>query len=305
MVSSTSPGARSRRLRALRLRLTFFLCIAASFTASTAVAESPQQQEQCAAAAVRAQNLKDSAKYKAARTELVACGREACSATIRRDCMRWLVEVNEASPSIVVRARDEKNNDISSVRLIVDGETLSETIDGKSIFVDPGPHTIRGELMTGSRVARPEARAAEERVIIQTGEKNRLIELRFSASSTPSATATTVSSTSSGGVGPLPWLLGGIGVAGLGAAGILAGLGLSDRSDVEAKPCAATSTCSQSDIDRVHTKLLAADITAGVSLVFIGAAVYLALTAPPRAARPASSSAWRHSIGWRYLTFSF
>jgi len=243
--------------------------------------------QQCASAAGRAQELRDTGKYKAARQELVACGREECPSAIRRDCLGWLNEVNQSSPTIVVRARDAQNADLADVKVTVDGDVVTEKLDGKAILIDPGPHVIRGQIA--------DADAVEQRVIIQTGEKNRLIEISFARSASQrqgcrqEADCERGSACRNGSCQPsdnrtpektsvAPWIVGGVGVVSLGAAAYFAASGLADRGDLKSQPCATTSTCPQGDVDRINTKLVIADVTAGVGLVAMGIATYLFLT---------------------------
>src|SRR4051794_29874474 len=66
----------------------------------------------CAAAAERAQALRGSAKLRAALTELLACSQPRCPAIVREDCVKWVSEVQEQMPTIVVRAHDARGRDV-------------------------------------------------------------------------------------------------------------------------------------------------------------------------------------------------
>jgi hypothetical protein len=70
-------------------------------------------------------------------------------------------------------------------------------------------------------------------------------------------------------------VLGGGGLAALGAA---AYLWISVRSDLDkivAEPCAAARRCSASDVTSVRTRLIVGDVLAGVGLAAIGAGVWI------------------------------
>lgn len=246
-----------------------------------ATANAAADVQQCAGAAERAQQFRDDGKYRSARAELLTCGREECPAMVRRDCMQWLNEVNQASPSVVVRAKDAAGADLGDVQVTIDGEVATDRIDGKPILVDPGPHVVGGRA--------PGLPAVEQNVIIQAGEKNRLIELRFATGNAPSDAPSAPPTSRGSTYGAAPWIIGGLGVASLAVAGTFAALGLSERSDLRLQPCASTATCSPSDVDSVHTKFLVADISAGVGIVALGVATFLFLTSGPKgdaAARP-------------------
>jgi hypothetical protein len=239
----------------------------------------------CVAAAERFQQERDDHKYRAARADLAICGREDCPPTVRGDCVRWLLELDAAFPTVVVRVRDAAGADVDDARVEIDGAVASARADGTPISLDPGPHVIRARAVhQGTRET-----TTEQRIVIQTGEKNRIVELQLGGGR-PGPTPPSPRSTSgvsagregSGtGLGVLPWFMGGAGVVALGAGGVFAAVGLQGRADLRNDPCAAGRTCSQVDVDRVDRQLLFADIGIGIGLIAIGVATYL-LLAPPQ-----------------------
>ena len=44
---------------------------------------------------------------------------------------------------MAVHARDAKGEDLTEVRLTIDGETVAERLDGRALTLDPGTHTFR------------------------------------------------------------------------------------------------------------------------------------------------------------------
>lgn len=264
------------RRRLLPRRAVAILAVVGTSTCTISTSSSALAAEvsRCVEAAGRAQELRDSGAYKAARAQLVICGREECPAAIRRDCVSWLLDVNKASPTIVVRAKDSENRDREDVRVTVDGEVVAERLDGRPIYLDPGPHVIHGTMPSGAGSSK--THPFEEKVIIQTGEKNRLIEMSFGTRAPIDGTTPPTPGTNA-----LPWVIGGVGVLSVATSITFLALGFSERSDLQSASCAQNSTCPQSDIDAVHTKLLIGDIAAGVGVVGLGLATYLFLTRPP------------------------
>jgi hypothetical protein len=223
----------------------------------------------CVAAAERFQQERDEHKYRAARVDLAICGREDCPATVRSDCVHWLLELDSAVPTLVVRVRDPAGVELDDAEVAIDGEVVSERTDGKPIFVDPGSHVVRVRARGGA--------VKEQRLVVQTGEKNRIVELRFGGASAANSGAKSGDAMTERRSGALPWVLGAGGILALGAGGVFAAVALSDRSDLRAQPCAATATCSRGDVDRVNRELLFADIGIGVGIVALGIAAYLFL----------------------------
>jgi hypothetical protein len=227
---------------------------------------SADDKQVCLDASSQGQQLRDDGKYRAARAQLVVCAREVCPAVVKRDCTQWLGEVDQTVPTVVVRARDSKG-DLAEVRVLVDGQTLLEKLDGKPAAIDPGEHVFRYEAQGHPPV--------EEHVVVRVGERNRLLDVQFGGA----AGAVRVDGDSAKSSGPpvLAWILGGVAVLAFGSEAYFGITGLNDRSDLRAQPCAQTSTCSASDVDAIRTKFLIADVSLGVGIVSAGVAAYLFL----------------------------
>ncbi len=78
-------------------------------------------------------------------------------------------------------------------------------------------------------------------------------------------------------VPPAAYVLGAVGIAGLATFGTLAALGRNQQSDLE-RSC--SPACSPSQVRRMKTKFLIADIGLAVGAVSLGAAGYLVLSRP-------------------------
>jgi hypothetical protein len=109
----------------------------------------------------------------AARDKLRYCAGEACPELLRNRCLQWLREVQRELPSIIVVAKDPRGRDTSDVRLEIDGELVTERLDGLPVLVDPGEHTLRLRYRDLPPV--------ERKLLIRQGKKNREVVVRFSA----------------------------------------------------------------------------------------------------------------------------
>jgi hypothetical protein len=270
--------------------------------ATIAVAHVAQadDKQQCLTASDQGQQLRDDGKYRRAREAFATCSRDVCPALVRRDCVKWLADLEASSPSVVVSAKDDKSSDLVNVTVQVDGAPLVSKLDGKPTLVDPGPHVFHFEAAGFPPV--------EQHVVVHAGEKSRLLTVQFGTPSSsspapgPGATPPSASDTS-GGTSPAEgtpppggetppaagsssgtrisaWAFAGVALVAFGTEAYFGLSGLSDRSNLESDPCAKTSSCQQSSVDSIRTKFTVADIALGVGLVSAGLSAYLFLTSP-------------------------
>ena len=246
----------------LSLSLSFTLLVAAP--APTASAAPKKAQQHCITAAESGQQLRTSGRLHEARKSFGLCTASTCPAVIRRDCGRWVDELEALIPTISVKLVDGAGNEVAEGRVIMDGEPFSRSADGHATAIDPGPHRFSWLRDEGSNV--------EEQFLVREGEHNRVLSLRAPPVTVgpppPPATSEARSP------GPLPWIVGGTGVALATVGGIFWAVGLNDRSTLSST-CAASHTCVQSDVEASHTKLVVGDVLLGVGLVAVLGAVYL------------------------------
>jgi len=128
-------------------------------------------KQACVAASEKAQRYRLDGKLGDAQRELLVCSRDTCPSVVRSDCNVWLNEVNNLMPSIVVGAKDEDGADLVDVRVFLDGQKVLGRLDGKSMPVPTGEHTVRLE--------RDGAQPLEQKVLIREGEKARAISFQW------------------------------------------------------------------------------------------------------------------------------
>jgi len=270
-------------------RAAVLLAVVAMAALSTAHARADDKQ-QCLAASDQGQQMRDDGKYRRAREAFAACARDACPALVRRDCVKWLADLEQSSPSIVVGAKDDRGTDLVDVTVLVDGATLVTKLDGKPMLVDPGAHVLRFETTGFPRV--------EQHVMVHAGEKSRLLVVQFGTPAPPAPALATPAATSSPAApaqrdtGPTPqgtrtsaWVFGGLAVVAFGTEAYFGLTGLSDRSNLKGQPCAQTASCPQSSVDSIRTKFTVADIALGVGIASTAISAYLFL-APPSETTP-------------------
>lgn len=265
-----------------RLRLGFLVLLGLAPMTRTAAAD---VADRCAATAESAQRLRDANHLKQALEQLEECSAQACPGVVRRDCMRWLDEVKALEPTIAIRALDSRGQDVQGAIVAVDGQPFAAQIDGTARGIDPGPHHVKVTATSGA--------IAEADVVIATGEKARVVELRFAtplrsdgaaepiASPQPLLAGPAPSGESTTSHGPPPvlgYVLLGVSIVGLAVGGIAEGTGISDWQS-QRDGCARTSSCPPSDVDWAHTRLwYVAPAGFAVGLLSGAAAAWILLT---------------------------
>jgi hypothetical protein len=210
-------------------------------------------KDQCVDANTKAQALRRDGNLAAARDQLLMCGDVHCPGIVREDCAQRLDELERAQPTVVFDAKDSVGNDVSIVRVTIDGHALTEKLDGRALAVDPGAHVFAFEVAGQPIVTR--------RIVLHEGEKSRrehiLVEtapptpVTVIPQSSPSATPITApqqpleTPVDSGPSGrkPLGIVLGGAGIAGI-AVGSIFGVLTIVSSNNSKSECLSPTNCT-------------------------------------------------------------
>jgi hypothetical protein len=236
----------------------------------------------CVGAAEEGQRFRKEGHLVSARGQLLVCASLECPAVVSQDCTGWLGEVERSLASVTVQAHGAHGEALSDVRVLLDGAELSERAPTVKIDLDPGDHVFRCERTGYS----PD----EQRVHLAEGERGTAIDCRL----TPTAPdlqgepgklqvdprafeSVPPASTSRGGLPWLTWPLAGVGVVGIAG---FAYFGLSAEADQNAAksgPNHCAPYCGSSVVDPIRTKFLIADVSLGVGVAALGAAVLVAL----------------------------
>lgn len=240
---------------------------AVALVASPAAAETAA--EKCIAAAERGQSLRDEGKLVASRAELIACANDACPAVVRRECARWLAEVDQRIPSIVISVKDRSGRDVVAPSVTVDGMPLATSALGRAYALDPGPHRLRA--VHGSHPP------AEESIVLREREQARVVNLVIR---TPETKAEQPLVSRKRTVPTLSWILGGVALVGAGGFAYFWADGMGTVGDLE-RTC--KPFCTPDQIDEARTPLDIARVSLGVGVVAAVAAVVVYLAQPTTA----------------------
>ncbi len=224
---------------------------------------------ECISASTEGQTLRKEGKLLAARDRLVECERVSCPGVVRTHCANWVAEVEPLIPSVVVRAQDAHGVDLIDAHLTIDGKPGK--LDGNLVQLDPGTHTVMVEARDGGG-------QKVQKVLLASGEHARLVVVRFDA---PPAAAPRQEAAEppppahhvSAGV----WVLGGTGLAALGAGVYFIVAATSDRNQLAAT-CAPY--CASAATQPGRTDVLAGDVLFAVGGTALGAALIWAFAFP-------------------------
>jgi hypothetical protein len=246
--------------------------------------------EACLTAHTDGQRARRAGKLLDAKRAFLACAASSCPDRVTERCVPWLADVEQRLPTIVLDVRDENDRDLAQVKVTVDGKLLSDTLDGRSIPLDPGSHNFRFEASGFHPL--------ERTFLLREGEHSRRIDVKLgSVGKKPSTNTENASSApSSGGLPWTFWALGGVGLVGLGAGSYFF---FDGRSDVNALRDSCAPACAESDVDDARTKIRTADVFLGVGVVALGAAAVIALTHDsPKEAPTESARVHRRRAAW-------
>ncbi|MGK3993056.1 hypothetical protein [Sorangium sp. So ce1024] len=277
-----------------RAALALLGCTALAGAAVTAArpARADDTKGACVRSYEQAQRLRLAGELLASRAELRLCSREVCPALLHADCQTWLREVEAEIPSVVVSARTPAGVDRTDVRVLVDGALAQDRLTGAALEVKPGERRFRFEA--------PGAPPVEQTVLINTGEKHRLLRvlLRDPAPAAPRGPGLPPRQAALGPDAPpapaspgAPLLPIALGAAGLVAAGAGIALDLLGSAELRGLRATCAPRCAEGDVQAVRAQLIAGDALLGVGVVSLGAAALLWLTRDAPRAAPAAGSA--------------
>jgi hypothetical protein len=134
----------------------------------------------CGEAYTNAQTFRNARKLVQARDALRICAQPTCKDFIVKDCVEWLDQVQQSLPTVVPVATDPQGNALFDVKVSVDGAVFVAKIDGRSVEIDPGPHTFAFEGADGTK--------AEKQILVTEGEHDKRVAVTLGTGpATPAA----------------------------------------------------------------------------------------------------------------------
>src|SRR5215472_7019519 len=94
-------------------RLLFLLaCLGA--TSSSSTTQGADEKQVCLAAADSGQSLRDDGQYTIARDQFVTCARDVCPKVVRDQCITWLHQLDETTPTVIFTAKDALGSEVTA-----------------------------------------------------------------------------------------------------------------------------------------------------------------------------------------------
>lgn len=234
----------------------------------------------CLGASEKGQRARAAGKLREARDQFLVCGGEGCPPIVRRDCAQWQGEIINILPGVVFGAKDKQGRDLFDVTVSMDGELLVKKLDGKSVPIDPGPHTFKFEMAGSPPVI--------ERALVKEGERARVITATFAEGAGGATTGDGTpangdtgnkAASSEQGHTVLPWI-----VVGVGAATVVAGVvilvtapSLPEGCSQDSKTCAkitgesnASFSKRQEDAGRSESQPTQGLVVGAIGLAIVG-----------------------------------
>lgn len=182
-----------------------------------------------------------------------------------------LEALRQRIPKITIK----RGSGAEAAEVAIDGVSVGDQVIGTPMPTDPGPHTIEAKA-PGFKPFRKSLRLAEQ--------QTETVELVLEPEPVPPPGAAGTGGVRASGRSPVfGYVIGGIGIASLGASGIFFGLRAGKISDLD-KAC-PNRTCpsseQQSDIDAGKLYTTIANVTLAVGIAAVAGGVVLVLTSGP------------------------
>ncbi|HET9960183.1 MAG TPA: hypothetical protein VFQ61_37085 [Polyangiaceae bacterium] len=251
----------------------------AALLGSPSLARAQESSQQCASAYEEAQRQRAKGDFREASRAAQTCSQAECNALLVQECIKLYEQIQADTPSMVFSVRNGNGEELVNVKVTVDGQLVTDHLDGRPIEMNPGLHTFYFE----SEGLPP----LETKHTARVGDRNRLLEIvlgdvRPKTADKPEGSAAAAGSALPPAAPPpnsvpIPSIvLGGVGLLGLGTFAYFRVTGTSDYNEL-GKTC--SPRCDPAETDKIHTKFLVSYVGLGVGAAGLGgAALWYVLT---------------------------
>lgn len=224
-------------------------------------------QDTCITAYEGAQEARHVNDFLRSRAEARLC-EHTCPKKLSADCSAWLREVEGQITTVILSATDPDGKVVTKARVSVDGAPVASETPAGPIELNPGEHRLTVENPSGARVTSV--------VTLAPGERGHKVAVRFAEVPAIAPTQPVVSPSPKSRA---PYIVGGIGVAGLAAGAVL---GIKGQIEKGALAGACAPRCDKHAlVDPIANEWWAGAIAAGVGTVAVGTAILLLLLDDP------------------------
>jgi hypothetical protein len=267
----------------------------------------------CKVAYKAAQEREQSSHLREAKVLYLACSKVVCGAFMRPECTTKYTQLNSDVPSVIPVVTDESGAAKTDVQVKMDGELLTSKLDGRALPVDPGMHEFTFSTETGVIATEKVMIVAGQRnspVAVSLAKRGRTLaasvtlpapavgnrsalEPRTTSAkpATEKASPPTMASEKDspveeatdmapeprrkgGGPGVLPYIVGGVGLAAVGAGALVTLWGKKDNDALGQ----CSPNCPLDSLDHVKRMYTIADISIGVGVAALAGSAILFAT---------------------------
>lgn len=226
------------------------------------LAQASTPAEACVLAHERAIAQLDEAQLLEADESLRACIKPACPAIVRDECAAERHALKERLPTVVLVAKDAGGDDLTNVRVTVNGEPLLDSLGSQAVRMNPGEYEF---AFLG-----PDGQRGQREVVLREGELRRRVQVEFGQLARTGEVALEAPRTSR-------WTTPFVVSAAASAAG-LASFAYFGLSGIHTERCAPQ--CTETELSTLRRQYLAADISLGVGVAGAAAATLFWLYPP-------------------------
>ena len=226
----------------------------------------------CADAYEQAQAEKLALHYKKARELSQVCSQLECNIeAITQECVKLYEQLGSEIPTLVFAAKTWDGKPLFDVKVSVNGELVTQTLDGSAHELDPGTYEFVFEVSGQEPI-----RATH---VARVGDNNRLIEVVFGEA--PPAAPAPPPAVQNVAVAPTPlaepaptiplasYILGGTGVAALGVFAYLRFSGIREYNRLNAE---CSPNCSEREVDSLRSRFKLSYVPLGIGVAALAGA---------------------------------
>ena len=277
-------------------------------SASPARSERLGDERACVNTFKKAKEREGAGKLLEAKDFLMSCAQAPCSGFLRQQCSSKYNQLEADTPSVVLIVTDPSGAPRADVQVRMDGQPFAQQLDGRALTVEPGMHEFsfvaEGTIFATQKVMIVQGqRNRFITALMRTGGKSRRMIAQAdqpapagskgAASSDPRAEEAPAVATATGDgadasedrdakadapVGNakksgsvLPYVIGGVGLASIGAGALLTSWGVKDND----KLAACSPRCPTAATNHIKRLYLESDIAIGAGLAALGAAYWV------------------------------
>jgi hypothetical protein len=239
------------------------------------------------------------------------CAATTCGKAVKKQCASRFAQLTAEIPSIIPALLDDARTD---VQVNLDGDLLTSHLDGRALSVDPGVHDVtfsaegtvfatrrftiaRGERGRRIAVARRGSEKGAQATAAETKTKPPAAEeppQEEAAEPEREQGAESASSESQKpGAPALAYVLGGVGLAGVGTGILLNVWGRGDNTELQTN---CMPNCPESSVAHVRRLYFAADVSIGVGVAALGVSTVLFLLPRHSKENPETRSAYTFDV---------